>query len=64
MRLRTPAELELRWWSERTPAIAAGLTDRIWNMLELLSYKVAPAPWVPPKRRGRLRKVVQVLITS
>jgi len=39
-----------------TPAIAAGLTDHIWSVSELLSFKVAPAPWVEPKRRGRPRK--------
>ncbi len=40
-----------------TPAMAAGLTDHIWSVAELLTYKVAPAPWVAPKRRGRPRKV-------
>ncbi len=39
-----------------TPAMAAGLTDHIWSVREVLIYKVAPAPWVPPKRRGRPRK--------
>src|SRR5260370_26585995 len=36
-----------------TPAMAAGLTDHVWNLYELLSYQIAPPPWVPPKRRGR-----------
>jgi len=36
-----------------TPAMAAGLTDHIWSVAELLRFKVAPAPWVAPKRRGR-----------
>jgi len=39
-----------------TPAMASGLTDHVWSMWELLSYRVAPAPWVAPKRRGRLPK--------
>jgi transposase-like protein/IS1 family transposase len=39
-----------------TPAMAAGLTDHIWSVSELLRCKVAPAPWVEPKRRGRPRK--------
>ena len=39
-----------------TPAMAAHLTDHIWSVAELLMYKVAPAPWVEPKRRGRPRK--------
>src|SRR5436305_86019 len=36
---------------ERTPAMAAGLTDHVWRVSELLCYKIAPAPWVEPKRR-------------
>jgi len=38
-----------------TPAMASGLTDHVWSVFELLSYKVAPPPWVAPKRRGRPR---------
>jgi len=43
-------------WQERTPAMAAGLTDHPWTMEDLLRYQVPPTPWVPlprPKRRGR-----------
>lgn len=36
-----------------TPAMASGLTDHIWSVFELLSYKVAPPPLPIPKRRGR-----------
>lgn len=36
-----------------TPAVAAGLTDHIWSVFDLLHYKVAPLPWVEPTRRGR-----------
>ena len=39
----------------QTPAMARGLTDHLWSISELLRYKVAPAPWVEPKRRGRPR---------
>ena len=39
-----------------TPAMAAGLTDHIWSVWELMSYRVVPAPWVEPKRRGRPKK--------
>jgi IS1 family transposase len=39
-----------------TPAMAAGLTDHVWSVFELLCYRVAPSPWVPPKRRGRPRR--------
>jgi IS1 family transposase len=38
-----------------TPAMAAGLTTRRWSLKEMLLFKVAPAPWVAPKRRGRPR---------
>ena len=38
-----------------TPAMASGLTDHLWQVQELLTYKVAPAPWVEPRRRGRPR---------
>ena len=47
-----------RRWRQRTPAMAAGLTDHVWSMHELLRYKVAPALWISPKRRGRPRKAV------
>ena len=39
----------------QTPAMASGLTDHLWSLSELLTYKVAPPPWVEPKRRGRPR---------
>jgi IS1 family transposase len=40
----------------QTPAMASGLTDHVWRLSELLRYKVAPVPWVEPKRRGRPRR--------
>jgi transposase-like protein len=39
----------------QTPAMASGLTDHRWTMLELLGYQVVPPPWSEPKRRGRRR---------
>ncbi len=39
-----------------TPAMAAGLTDHVWSICELLHYQIAPPLWVPPKRRGRPKK--------
>jgi IS1 family transposase len=42
-----------------TPAMAAGLTDHIWSVSELLHYKVAPPPWIEPKRRGRRKQQAQ-----
>jgi transposase-like protein len=42
-----------RKWRERTPAMAAGITADVWTVAELLTYRVPPAPFVPPRRRGR-----------
>lgn len=42
-----------RKWTERSPAMAAGITETIWTVSQLLTYRVAPPPFVPPKRRGR-----------
>jgi IS1 family transposase len=44
--------------SSCTPAMAAGLTDHIWSLSELLSYRRAPALWVAPAKRGRPKKPV------
>jgi hypothetical protein len=52
---------------ERTPAMAAGLTDHPWTMEELLRYQVPPARWVappPPKRRGRPPEVLSAEATA
>jgi hypothetical protein len=38
-----------------TPAMANGLTDHIWSVFELLSYKVAPSALPIPRRRGHPR---------
>jgi len=45
-----------RRWQERTPALAAGLTDHCWTLSALLHYQVPLPAWIPPKRRGRLPK--------
>src|SRR2546421_613719 len=44
------------WGMACTPAMASGLTDHVWSVGELLTYKLAPAPWVEPSRRGPPRK--------
>jgi hypothetical protein len=44
------------WGKACTPAMASGLTDHLWSVGELLTYKVAPAPWVEPSRPQPLRK--------
>lgn len=40
-------------WVQRTPAIAAKLTDYQWTPAELLNFKVPPPHWTIPSRRGR-----------
>ena len=50
LRRRLPAPLPTRGngspkkWTQRTPAMAAGLTDRVWTMEELLMYHVPMQP--------------------
>src|SRR4051794_38285881 len=46
-------------WRERTPAMAAGLTDHRWTMHELLSQPIPLPHWVAPKRRGRPPRRIQ-----
>ena len=40
-----------RKWQERTPAMAAGLTDHVWTMEEMLCYRVLLAEGAPPPRQ-------------
>jgi transposase-like protein len=40
-------------WVQRTPAIAAKLTDHQWASAELLNFKVPPPRWTRPSKRGR-----------
>src|SRR5436305_1641370 len=47
-----------------TPAMAAGLTDHVWSVYELLNYHIAPPPWVEPKRSGRPGKHAESLQTA
>jgi IS1 family transposase len=39
-----------------TPAMASGLTDHIWSVREVLTYRIAPPPWIALARRGRPKK--------
>ena len=49
------AQTGRRSWVACTPAMASGLTDHVWSLFELMSYRIAPPPWIAPKRRGRPR---------
>jgi transposase-like protein len=49
-------------WVLRTPAMAAGITDHLWSVSELLSYHVPPSRWTPPKHRGRPSRTIKELI--
>jgi transposase-like protein len=55
LRQATPPGAHLKW-QNRTPAMAAGLTDHCWTLQELLRYQVPLPAWVAPKRRGRPSK--------
>ena len=54
--------LALSSGAQRTPAMAAGLTDHCWSVAELLWHRVPPPRWQPPKRRGQRSKRMQHLI--
>lgn len=64
--LRLPLWLSTKrqHWVQRTPAMATGLTDHIWTVEELMTFKVAPPPYVPPIRRGRPPKKSFLEVTS
>lgn len=51
-----------RRWRQRTPAMAAGITNHCWSMAELMTLRVPPPRWQPPKRRGRRSKAMHELI--
>ena len=42
-----------RKWYLRTPAMAASLTEHIWTVEELVTYRVPPSPYIAPKRSRR-----------
>jgi hypothetical protein len=54
--LQTQAE------GKRTPAMAAGITEHIWTVDELLHHRVPPPRWQPPRRQGRRSRALQALI--
>ena len=60
--LRLPGIVGGHKWLPRTPAMAAGITDHRWTMLELLSYRVPVPRWTLPKRRRRVSNVTKQLV--
>jgi hypothetical protein len=38
-----------------TPSMASGLTDHVWSIKELFTFKVVPSPLPIPKKKGRSR---------
>jgi hypothetical protein len=55
--LPTKGSGSLKRWVQRTPAMAAGLTDHIWTMDELLSFRVPPPcvwPSTPNRQHGNI----------
>lgn len=56
LRLRCDEGSSVKWY-ERTPAMAAGLSEYRWTMMELLWFKIPLSVWVAPKRRGRKPKM-------
>ncbi len=47
-----------------SPAMAAGLTNHLWSVREILTSRITPPPWVAPKRRGRPKNTAHVAFSS
>jgi len=60
--LRLAAQATGTGATNRTPAMAAGITDHCWTVRELLAFPVPPPRWTPPKRRGRPSHTLKRLI--
>jgi hypothetical protein len=61
-RLRLAAQATGTGALNRTPAMAAGITDHCWTVRELLAFHMPPPRWAPPKQRGRPSRALQRLI--
>lgn len=53
LRLRLSVGRRSFRWVGRTPALAAGLTDRRWTLQELFTHKILPPPWIKKQGGGR-----------
>ncbi|HEX2908372.1 MAG TPA: hypothetical protein VHO69_15980 [Phototrophicaceae bacterium] len=49
-------------WVQRTPAMAAGLTDHAWSLAELFAFPLPIPRWSPPVQRGRPSEETRQLI--
>jgi transposase-like protein len=49
-------------WVQRTPAIAAGLTDHCWSLEERFAFPLPIPRWSPPVQRGRPSQETHQLI--
>jgi hypothetical protein len=47
---------------QRTPAMAAGITDHRWSVAELMWHRIPPPPWKPPPRPGSRSRALRELI--
>ena len=56
----SPAAAGVR--APQTPAMAAALTAHRWTVPELLSFRVPPPRWTPPKPRGRPSRALHRLV--
>jgi hypothetical protein len=54
LRLRLSVDWNGFCWVQRTPALAAHLTDHRWSLEELFSTKTPPPPLIKKQGRGRL----------
>lgn len=54
LRVAAPAESGRRWMG-RTPAMAAALTARRWELREVLGERLPPERWQAPRRKPRRR---------
>jgi hypothetical protein len=59
--LRVPATTR-RPALDRTPAMAAAITQHRWSVYELLSFHIPPPRWVLPKQRSRRSRTLLALI--
>jgi IS1 family transposase/transposase-like protein len=62
LRVPLPAALHgagtAKRWQQRTPAMAAGLTDHVWSLREVLLYRVPP--WPQPQVGKNLARAMHV----